>query len=71
MLDYLRRLKYSLGGDLAPPAVAVCIVSRYLDKPKKIHCDMVRKIMWYLRGSLQIFKICCLLWIVFTLTDDE
>lgn len=33
-------------------AAAVSIVSRFLDKPKKIHCNMVRRIFWYLRGSI-------------------
>jgi hypothetical protein len=30
-------------------SAAVSIVSKYLANPKKIHCDMVRRIYWYLR----------------------
>jgi hypothetical protein len=30
-------------------AAAVSIVSKYLTNPTKIHCDMVRRIYWYLR----------------------
>ena len=33
-------------------ATAVSVVSRYLDKPKKIHCNMVRQIFWYLRETM-------------------
>ena len=32
-------------------AVAVSIVSRYLDRPTKVHCDMVRRIYQYLAQS--------------------
>jgi hypothetical protein len=46
-------LMYMMVGTRFDIAAAVSIVSRYLDKPKKIHCDMVRRIFWYLRGSLQ------------------
>jgi hypothetical protein len=46
-------LKYMMVGTRFDIAAAVSMVSRYLDKPKKIHCDIVRKIFWYLRGSLQ------------------
>ena len=35
-------------------ATAVSVVSRFLAKPKKIHCDMVRKIFYYLRGSMNL-----------------
>ena len=44
-------LMYAMVGTRFDIASAVSIVSRYLDKPKKIHCDMVRRIFWYLRGS--------------------
>jgi hypothetical protein len=33
-------------------ATAVSVVSGFLDKPKKIHCEMVRQIFWYLRGTM-------------------
>jgi len=32
-------------------ACAAGIVSRFLDNPKKIHCDMVRQILYYLRQN--------------------
>ena len=32
-------------------AAAVSVVSKYLHQPKKIHCDIVRKIYLYLRGT--------------------
>jgi hypothetical protein len=32
-------------------AVAVSVVSKYLDKPKQIHANMVKRIFWYLRGT--------------------
>jgi len=30
---------------------AVSIASRFLDKPKRIHCDMFRQILYYLRQN--------------------
>ena len=35
-------------------AVAVSIVSRYLDRPTKVHCDMVRRVYQYLAQSTDI-----------------
>ena len=35
-------------------AVAVSIVSRYLDRPTKVHCDMVRRIYQYLAQSQNV-----------------
>ena len=32
-------------------SVAVSVVSQYLTNPKKVHCDMVRRIFYYLRGT--------------------
>jgi hypothetical protein len=46
-------LMYIMTGTRFDIAAAVSIVSRYLDSPKKIHCDMVRRIFWYLRGSIE------------------
>jgi hypothetical protein len=37
-------------------SAAVSVVSKFLEKPKKLHCEMVRQIYWYLRGSLD-FKL--------------
>jgi hypothetical protein len=40
-------------------AAAVSIVSKYLANPTKIHCDLVRRIYWYLRskpGKKLVFK---------------
>ncbi len=32
-------------------STAVGVVCRFLENPKKIHCDMVRQILYYLRGT--------------------
>jgi hypothetical protein len=32
---------------------AVGVVCRFLEKPKKVHCDMVRQIFYYLNGNYQ------------------
>jgi hypothetical protein len=45
-------LMYMMTGTRFDIAAAVSVVSRFLDSPKKIHCDMVRRIFWYLRGTI-------------------
>lgn len=44
-------LVHVMNGTRFDIAAAVSIVSRYLNSPKKIHCDMVRRIYYYLRGN--------------------
>jgi hypothetical protein len=38
-------------------SAAVGVVCRFLEKPKRIHCDMVRQILYYLRGTSN-YSIC-------------
>jgi hypothetical protein len=38
-------------------SAAVSIVSKYLNKSKKIYCDMIRRIYSYLRGTKDL-KLC-------------
>jgi hypothetical protein len=45
-------LSYAATGTRPDISAAVSIVSRFLEKPKKIHCDMVRRILYYLRFKL-------------------
>jgi hypothetical protein len=40
---------YASTGTRPDITTAVSIVSRFLEKPKKIHCDMARQILYYLR----------------------
>ena len=47
-------LIYAMNGTRFDIAVAVSVVSRFLENPKKIHCDMVRRIFYYLRGNLEL-----------------
>ena len=42
-------LSYAASGTRPDISTSVSIVSRFLDKPKRIHCDMVRRILYYLR----------------------
>jgi hypothetical protein len=43
-------LMYAMLGTRPDIAAAVSVVCRYLDKPKKIHCDLVSQIYRYLRS---------------------
>jgi hypothetical protein len=47
-------LMYAMMGTRFDIAAAVSIVSKYCSNPKKLHCDLVRKIYWYLRGNLEL-----------------
>jgi hypothetical protein len=47
-------LNYMMIGTRLDIAAALSIVSKFCDNPKKIHCDMVRRIYWYLRGNLNL-----------------
>ena len=44
-------LVHVMNGTRFDIAAAVSVVSRFLNSPKKIHCDMVRRIYYYLRGN--------------------
>lgn len=44
-------LVYAMMGTRFDISAAVSVVSKYCERPKKIHCDMVRRIYWYLRGN--------------------
>jgi len=44
-------LMYAATGTRPDIMAAVAVVSRFLEKPKKIHCDMVRQILYYLRQN--------------------
>lgn len=45
-------LMYAMTGTRPDLAAAVSIVSRYLENPKKIHCDLVRHIYQYVKSNL-------------------
>lgn len=47
-------LMYAMVSTRPDIATAVSVVSRYLHKPKKIHCDMVRKIFKYIKSNNEI-----------------
>jgi hypothetical protein len=47
-------LVYAMMGTRFDIAAAVSIVSKYCSKPKKAHCEMVRRIYWYLRGNCDL-----------------
>ena len=47
-------LMYALIGTRPDLAVAVSVVSKYLDKPKPIHCELVRNIYRYIRANLNL-----------------
>jgi hypothetical protein len=49
-------LVYLSNGTRFDIAAAVSIVSRFMNDPKKIHCDMVRRIYHYLRGNRKSLK---------------
>jgi hypothetical protein len=49
-------LVYAANGTRFDITAAVSIVSRFANKPKKIHCDMVRKIYHYLRANPKRLK---------------
>ncbi len=44
-------LMYAMTGTRLDIAFAISVVSKFLSRPKKIHCDMVRHIFKYLRGN--------------------
>ena len=44
-------LMYAMTGTRPDLAAAVSIVSRHLERPKKIHCELVRHIYWYLKSN--------------------
>ena len=44
-------LVHVMNGTRFDIAAAVSVVSRFLNSPKKIHCDMVKRIFYYLRGN--------------------
>jgi hypothetical protein len=47
-------LMYAMIGTRPDLAVAVSVVSKYLDKPTKTHCDMVKHIFKYIRSNLDV-----------------
>ena len=51
MKSNLLSLGYLANGTRFDISAALSIVSRFCNNPKKLHCDMVRRIYHYLRGS--------------------
>jgi Reverse transcriptase (RNA-dependent DNA polymerase) len=47
-------LSHLVNGTRLDIAAATSIVSKFLHKPKKIHCDMVRRIYYYLRDTADV-----------------
>jgi hypothetical protein len=47
-------LMYAMIGTRPDLAVAVSVVSKYLDKPTKTHCELVKHIFRYLRANLDV-----------------
>ena len=47
-------LNHLVSGTRFDIAAATSIVSKFLHKPKKIHCDMVRRIYFYLRDTVDL-----------------
>ena len=45
-------LMYAMLGTRFDIAAAVSVVSKYCEKPKRIHCEMVKKIYYYLRQTI-------------------
>jgi hypothetical protein len=48
-------LMYAMTGTRFDIAFAISVISKFLSRPKKIHCDMVRHIFKYLRGNAEFF----------------
>ena len=44
-------LGYLANGTRIDIAAALAVVSRFCNNPKRLHCDMVRRIYQYLRGN--------------------
>jgi hypothetical protein len=47
-------LSHLFNGTRQDIAAAISIVSKFLKKPEKIHCDMVRRIYYYLRATADV-----------------
>jgi hypothetical protein len=47
-------LMYAMVGTRPDIAAAVSVVSRYLEKPKKVHCEIAMRIWRYLKSNAQL-----------------